>query len=72
MTQDAVASSDLAMHQVTVLELLRYFNEVSGTAYRLDANAFVITDDPAVTTKPKPPETPRPAGASGDGLGFDP
>lgn len=72
MTREAVASSHLAMYQVSALELLRYYNEVSGTAYRLDANAFVIADDPAVTTKPKPPEAPRPVGGNDNGLGFDP
>ncbi|MCB1062974.1 MAG: hypothetical protein KDN20_08650 [Verrucomicrobiae bacterium] len=75
MSKDAVAASRLAMHQVTVLELLRYYNEISGTAYRLDPNAFIISDDPDVPVKPKPPVAlqPRtPAGTGPAGLGFDP
>lgn len=75
LTEDAVAASRLAMENVTALELVRYFNEASGTAFRLDANAFVITDDPAVPKKPKPPEALTTGPASGgtpNGLGFDP
>ncbi|MCB1230434.1 MAG: hypothetical protein KDN19_09220 [Verrucomicrobiae bacterium] len=75
LTDDAVASSRLAMQDVTVLELIRYFNEASGTAFRLDRNAFVIADDPAVPKKPRPPEsltTSLPKGGDASGLGFDP
>ncbi len=75
LTKDAVAASRLAMEEVTALELVRYFNEASGTAFRLDPNAFVITDDPAVPKKPQPPEALVPnSPGTGDasGLGFDP
>lgn len=77
MTQEAAASSRLALHGVSTLELIRYFNEVSGTAFRLDSSAYLIVDDPAVPVKPKPPETAiiaNPGAAesrSNKALGFD-
>lgn len=75
MTEDAVTASRLALHGVTTLELIRYFNEISGTAFRLDPNAFLIVDDPAVTEKPRPPSigigTTATSGGTAAGLGFD-
>jgi hypothetical protein len=72
MAPDAVAASRLALHQVTALELLRYFNEISGTAYRLDPNVLVIAEDPAVKVRPKPPVDGGAVKPGAGGLGFDP
>jgi hypothetical protein len=52
---EAVTASRVPLRQVSVLEWLRYFNEASGTGYRLDPNAVVIVSDPAVKDLPKPP-----------------
>ncbi|MCB1079562.1 MAG: hypothetical protein KDM64_17220, partial [Verrucomicrobiae bacterium] len=74
LVPEAVASSNLRLQGVTAWELLRYFNEVSGTAFRLDPNALVIAPDPSVKVLPRPPAdlAPPAVGVAPNGLKFDP
>ena len=75
LAPDAVSASGISFQKVTALDLLRYYNEVSGTAFRLDPSAVVIYPDPDVKTPPKVPVAP--SGATGPEaakkpLKFDP